>query len=83
MCYVSEFRDIGIVEDLIVWFLENQYYECFAALLFQCYDFLRFDVILELVWRYNIMDFVMFYMIQVVREYIFKVRKLYICEIYI
>lgn len=82
MCYASESRDTGIAEDLIAWFLENQYHECFAASLFQCYDLLRPDVILELAWRHNIMDFAMPYMIQVVREYISKVRKLYICEIH-
>lgn len=76
MCYASESRDTGIAEDLIAWFLENQYHECFAASLFQCYDLLRPDVILELAWRHNIMDFAMPYMIQVVREYISKVDKL-------
>ena len=73
MCYASESRDTKIAEDLIAWFLENQYHECFAASLFQCYDLLRPDVILELAWRHNIMDFAMPYMIQVVREYISKV----------
>lgn len=82
MCYASESRDTGIAEDLIAWFLENQYHECFAASLFQCYDLLRPDVILELAWRHNIMDFAMPYMIQVVREYISKVRKLYIWNTY-
>ncbi|XP_022345310.1 clathrin heavy chain 1 isoform X1 [Crassostrea virginica] len=76
MCYASESRDTKIAEDLIAWFLENQYHECFAASLFQCYDLLRPDVILELAWRHNIMDFAMPYMIQVVREYISKVDKL-------
>ncbi|CAF1680233.1 unnamed protein product, partial [Didymodactylos carnosus] len=43
---------------------------------FQCYDLLRPDVILELAWRHDIMDFAMPYMIQVMREYISKVDKL-------
>ncbi|XP_052074388.1 clathrin heavy chain 1 isoform X1 [Mytilus californianus] len=76
MCYAGESKDIAIAEDLIAWFLEEQYHECFAACLFQCYDLLRPDVILELAWRHNIMDFAMPYMIQVVREYISKVDKL-------
>lgn len=75
MCYAGESKDIDIAEDLIAWFLEEKYHECFAACLFQCYDLLRPDVILELAWRHNIMDFAMPYMIQVVREYISKVRK--------
>ena len=74
MLYAGESRNIQIAEDLIAWFLESEYHECFAACLFQCYDLLRPDVILELAWRHNIMDFAMPYMIQVTREYISKVR---------
>lgn len=43
---------------------------------FQCYDLLHPDVILELAWRHNIMDFAMPYLIQVLREYTTKVDKL-------
>lgn len=74
MLYAGESRNIEIAEDLIAWFLESKYHECFAACLFQCYDLLRPDVILELSWRHNIMDFAMPYMIQVIREYISKVE---------
>lgn len=35
---------------------------------FQCYELLRPDVILELAWRHNIMDFAMPYLIQVSGE---------------
>lgn len=76
MLYASESRNIDIAEELIAWFLEDKNYECFAACLFQCYELLRPDVILELSWRHNIMDFAMPYMIQVMREYIAKVDKL-------
>ncbi|XP_046360192.1 clathrin heavy chain 1 isoform X3 [Haliotis cracherodii] len=76
MMYAGESRQVDIAEDLIAWFLESQNNECFAACLFQCYDLLRPDVILELAWRHNIMDFAMPYMIQVMREYIGKVDKL-------
>ena len=73
MQYAAESRNVDIAEELIAWFLEDQNHECFAACLFQCYDLLRPDVILELAWRHNIMDFAMPYMIQVMREYIGKV----------
>jgi clathrin heavy chain len=76
MLYASESRNIDIAEELIAWFLEDKNFECFAACLFQCYDLLRPDVILELAWRHNIMDFAMPYMIQVMREYTSKVDKL-------
>jgi hypothetical protein len=73
MQYACESRNIEIAEELIAWFLEQKNPECFAACLFACYDLLRPDVILELAWRHNIMDFTMPYMIQVMREYISKV----------
>ncbi|XP_052799868.1 clathrin heavy chain 1 isoform X2 [Mya arenaria] len=76
MLYAGESRNIEIAEDLIAWFLESKYHECFGACLFQCYDLLRPDTILELAWRHNIMDFAMPYMIQVVKEYVTKVDKL-------
>ena len=73
MMYAGESRQVEIAEDLIEWFLDSNNHECFAACLFQCYDLLRPDVILELAWRHNIIDFAMPYMIQVMREYISKV----------
>nr|KAG5696086.1 hypothetical protein BaRGS_020487 [Batillaria attramentaria] len=76
MMYAGESRQVEIAEDLIEWFLDSNNHECFAACLFQCYDLLRPDVILELAWRHNIIDFAMPYMIQVMREYITKVDKL-------
>jgi clathrin heavy chain len=76
MLYASESRNTNIAEELIAWFLEENNHECFAAMLFQCYDLLHPDVILELAWRHNIMDFAMPYMIQVMREYTGKVDKL-------
>jgi clathrin heavy chain len=76
MQYAAESRQIDIAEDLIAWFLEEGNFECFAASLFQCYDLLRPDVILELSWRHNIMNFAMPYMIQVMKDYTAKVDKL-------
>uniref|UniRef100_T1J2J6 Clathrin heavy chain n=1 Tax=Strigamia maritima TaxID=126957 RepID=T1J2J6_STRMM len=76
MEYAGESKNADIAEELLAWFLEEKNYECFAACLFLCYDLLHPDVILELAWRHNIMDFAMPYMIQVMREYISKVDKL-------
>ena len=61
---------------MLAYFLEHKAYDCFAACLFQCYDLLHPDVILELAWKHNIMDFAMPYLIQVMREYTNKVDKL-------
>ncbi|XP_034237793.1 clathrin heavy chain [Thrips palmi] len=76
MEYAAESKNPELAEELLAWFLEKGSFDCFAACLFQCYDLLHPDVILELAWRHNIMDFAMPYLIQVVREYITKVDKL-------
>ena len=57
--------NILYLQDLLAYFLEHKAYDCFAACLFQCYDLLHPDVILELAWKHNIMDFAMPYLIQV------------------
>uniref|UniRef100_A0A1B6E1U7 Clathrin heavy chain n=1 Tax=Clastoptera arizonana TaxID=38151 RepID=A0A1B6E1U7_9HEMI len=76
MEYAAESKNADVAEELLAWFLEKANHDCFAACLFQCYDLLHPDVILELAWRHNIMDFAMPYLIQVTREYITKVDKL-------
>ncbi|PSN42946.1 Clathrin heavy chain 1 [Blattella germanica] len=76
MEYAAESKNAEVAEELLAWFLEKGSHDCFAACLFQCYDLLHPDVILELAWRHDIMDFAMPYLIQVTREYISKVDKL-------
>ncbi|KAG5897796.1 hypothetical protein JTB14_011798 [Gonioctena quinquepunctata] len=76
MEYTSESRNQELAEELLAWFLERKAYDCFSACLYQCYDLLRPDVILELAWKHNIMDFAMPYLIQVTRELTTKVEKL-------
>uniref|UniRef100_A0A6M2DM88 Clathrin heavy chain n=1 Tax=Xenopsylla cheopis TaxID=163159 RepID=A0A6M2DM88_XENCH len=76
MEYAAESRQQDVAEELLSWFLERGAHDCFAACLYQCYDLLRPDVIMELAWRHNIMDFAMPYLIQVTREYTSKVDKL-------
>ncbi|XP_019869256.2 clathrin heavy chain [Aethina tumida] len=76
MEYASESRSQELAEELLAWFLERKAYDCFSACLYQCYDLLRPDVILELSWRHNITDFAMPYFIQVTRELTQKVEKL-------
>jgi len=76
MEYAAESKDAEVAEELLAYFLEKKAFDCFAACLFQCYDLLHPDVILELAWKHNIMDFAMPYLIQVMREYTSKVDKL-------
>ncbi|KAG8146272.1 putative Clathrin heavy chain protein [Naja naja] len=77
MQYAAESKDAELAEKLLQWFLEEDKKECFAASLFTCYDLLHPDVVLELAWRHNIMDFAMPYFIQVMREYLTKVDGLF------
>ena len=73
MAFACDSRDSEVAEGLLQWFLEIGKTECFAATLFMCYDLLKPDVVLELAWRHNLIDFAMPYMIQVMREYLNKV----------
>ena len=65
MEYASESKNADIAEELLAWFLEQRNFDCFSGCLYQCYDLLHPDVILELAWRHKIMDFAMPYLIQV------------------
>ncbi|KAK4337243.1 hypothetical protein RND71_043548 [Anisodus tanguticus] len=76
MEYAAESKQAEVAEDLLLWFLENKNYTCFSALLFQCYDLLHPDIVLELSWKNDILQFAMPYFIQVMREYITKVDQL-------
>jgi clathrin heavy chain len=64
------------VEQLLRYFVESGDQECFAACLYVCYDLVQPDVVLELAWRANMMDFCMPYLIQVVKEYTGRVDAL-------
>ncbi|KFD72333.1 hypothetical protein M514_11620 [Trichuris suis] len=76
MEYAAESRQPEIAEELIEFFLENGLRECFAAALYQCYDLLHPDVILEMAWKNRLLDYAMPYVIQVLREYTTKVDRL-------
>ncbi len=76
MVYASESKQTELAEDLLAWFLEEKLQECYSACLYHCYDLLRPDVILELSWRHNIMDFAMPFMIQTLRELSVRLDKL-------
>ena len=65
MEYAAESKNAEVAEELLAYFLDKKAFDCFAACLFQCYDLLHPDVILELAWRHKIMDFAMPYLIQV------------------
>ena len=73
MQFACESRDSEVAQDLLQWFLSIEKTECFAAMLYMCYDLLDPDVVLELAWRNNLMDFAMPFMIQFMRDLYTKV----------
>ena len=72
----AESRDTEVAEELLNFFVEKSLKECFAACLYTCYDLLRPDVIMELAWRHQLMDFAMPFLIQTTREVVAKVEFL-------
>ena len=76
MEYAAESKQAECAEDLLMWFLERKNYTCFSAMLFQCYDLIHPDIVMEHAWRHDIMQFAMPYFIQGTREYISKVDEL-------
>ncbi len=73
---VSQSGDADLAEDLLRFFIEENVPECFSACLYTCYDLVRPDVALELAWKNQLMDTVMPYMIQTLRDLTSKVDVL-------
>jgi clathrin heavy chain len=63
-----------VAEELISYFVDIGNKECFAALLFVCFDLLRSDVVEELSWQHGLNDFYMPYKIQVQCSLVEKVN---------
>lgn len=56
-----------VAEDLLSYFVDIGNKECFAAVLFVCFDLLRPDIVEELSWQHGLNDFYIPYKIQVSR----------------
>ncbi|VEL18474.1 unnamed protein product [Protopolystoma xenopodis] len=76
MQYAADSGEREAAEDLLRWFLSQGLPDCFAACLYQCYDLLRPDVVLELAWRHGLTDMAMPFLIQSMRELTTKVDYL-------
>ncbi|KAI9323711.1 hypothetical protein BX666DRAFT_1889687 [Dichotomocladium elegans] len=72
----AESKDAEVAEELLQYFIEVGKRECFAAMLFTCYDLMRPDVVMELSWRHNLHDFAMPYMINTMKEQFSKMDML-------
>ncbi|OHT11249.1 Clathrin heavy chain 1 [Tritrichomonas foetus] len=64
----AQSRSSDVVDPLLKFFCQEKLFECFAAATYVCYDLVQPDVILELAWRNNAIDFAMPYLIQNMRE---------------
>lgn len=64
-----------VAEELLSYFVDIGNKECFAAMLYLCFDLLRSDIIEELSWRHGLNDFYMPYKIQVQRSLVDKVTR--------
>jgi clathrin heavy chain len=68
--------DPAVCEGLLRFFVSVSRKDCFAAALFTMFDFLKPDVVLELAYRFNMMDFALPFLVQCTRTYTDKVDKL-------
>merc|ERR1712129_6975 len=75
-------RDNALAEELLRFFVENIKKDacpksCFAACLFTCFELIRPDVVLELSWRYGLIEYCMPFMVQTFRTFNDKLDSLY------
>jgi len=70
--------DSALAEDLLRFFVsrEDCPKSCFTACLYTCYHLIHPDVVLELSWRYNLMEFSMPFMVQTFRDFSTKIDGL-------
>jgi clathrin heavy chain len=79
----AESKDRDVAEELLQYFIEVGKRECFAAMLYTCYDLMRPDLVMELSWRHGLNDFAMPFMINTMKEQFTKViivRMMYGCN---
>jgi len=67
MITASVSGSIEVAEELISYFVDIGNKECFAGLLYICFDLLRPDLVEELSWQHGLKDFYMPYQIQIQR----------------
>ncbi|KAK9455049.1 hypothetical protein V1511DRAFT_510868 [Dipodascopsis uninucleata] len=65
-----------VAEELLRYFVEVGNKECYAAMLYTCYELIREDVVAELNWRHGLNDFTMPYHINKRREQQEKLHEL-------
>lgn len=68
--------DAKVVEDLLVYFVENDKKEAFVALLYTAYNLIKYDFVLELSWLHSLGDYTKPYEISVKKEQSDTIEKL-------
>jgi len=71
---VAESKDPALAEDLMRFIMEMEDKELFASLLYTCYELIQPDVALEVAWRSDLLEFVMPYFIQFVKDLSSKIE---------
>ena len=69
MITTAESGDEELAEELLDFFVQQHLKECFAACLYTCYKLVKPDVAMEKAWMAGMMDFVMPFMLQTMRDY--------------
>ena len=69
-------NDKEVAEELLSYFVDIGNKECFAAMLYMCFDLLSPDFVEELSWQHGLNDFFMPYKIQLQRSLVQKVAAL-------
>lgn len=69
-------KDPAAVMELLMFFVQQNEKECFGAALFACYGLITPDVVLELVWRHNLHDVAMPFIIQWTHDTHMKIKEL-------
>ena len=64
-----------LIEDLMKFFIKKKDNEFFVVTLFTCYELIRPDVVLELAWRFGLLEFAMPYFVQVAKELTHRVEN--------
>ncbi|ODH28145.1 hypothetical protein ACO22_04005 [Paracoccidioides brasiliensis] len=65
-----------VVEELLRYFVDIGSRECYVGMLYACYDLIRPDVVMEISWRYNLNDFSMPYMINLLSQQVRTIEML-------
>jgi clathrin heavy chain len=72
----SDSKDPELAEKMLRFFVEIENKECFAACLYHCYELIHPDIVLELAWRFNLMNLAMPFMVQTMRTMNDRIQKL-------